>query len=62
VIKSGGTITGEHGDGIARSGYIEMMYGPQVTSIFMAVKKLLDPKFVLNPGKKVPAMVKSGAG
>ena len=62
VIKSGGTITGEHGDGIARSGYIEMMYGPQVTSIFMAVKKLLDPKFMLNPGKKVPAMIKSGAG
>jgi glycolate oxidase len=61
VIKSGGTITGEHGDGIARSCYIEMMYGSEMTSIFAAVKRLLDPGFTLNPGKKVPAMIKNGA-
>ena len=54
VIRSGGTITGEHGDGLARVGYIEMMYGSRITGLFSAVKKLFDPSFTMNPGKKVP--------
>jgi glycolate oxidase len=54
VIKSGGTITGEHGDGLARVGYIEMMYGKQITDLFSRVKSLFDPGFTMNPGKKVP--------
>lgn len=54
VIKSGGTITGEHGDGLARVGYIEMMYGRQITDLFSKVKRLFDPGFTMNPGKKVP--------
>ena len=53
VIRKGGTITGEHGDGIARTNYIEMMYGKPMTSLFSKVKKLFDPTFTLNPGKKV---------
>ena len=53
VIRKGGTITGEHGDGIARTNYVEMMYGKQMTSLFTKVKKLFDPTFTLNPGKKV---------
>lgn len=54
VIKSGGTITGEHGDGLARIGYIEMMYGRELTSLFSKVKNLFDSTFTMNPGKKVP--------
>jgi glycolate oxidase len=54
VIKRGGTITGEHGDGLARTSYIEMMYGKQMSSLFLMVKKLFDPSFTMNPGKKVP--------
>jgi FAD/FMN-containing dehydrogenase len=54
VIKSGGTITGEHGDGLARVGYIEMMYGKELAGLFSKVKRLLDPDFTMNPGKKVP--------
>jgi FAD/FMN-containing dehydrogenase len=54
VTRSGGTITGEHGDGLARVGYIEMMYGKQLVGLFSDVKRLLDPAFMLNPGKKVP--------
>jgi glycolate dehydrogenase FAD-linked subunit len=54
VISSGGTITGEHGDGLARVGYIEMMYGRQLAGMFSKVKRLLDPAFTMNPGKKVP--------
>jgi glycolate oxidase len=53
VILSGGTITGEHGDGLARVGYIEAMYGNAVTALFRQVKDLLDPEHLLNPGKKV---------
>jgi FAD/FMN-containing dehydrogenase len=54
VIKSGGTITGEHGDGLARVGYIEQMYGSKITALFSDVKRLFDPGLLLNPGKKVP--------
>jgi glycolate oxidase len=53
VISCGGTITGEHGDGIARIKYVEFMYGLQIVSIFEQIKKLFDPKFIMNPGKKV---------
>jgi glycolate dehydrogenase FAD-linked subunit len=56
VIKSGGTITGEHGDGLARVEYVEMMYGKQLTALFSRVKKLFDPGFTMNPGKKVPVL------
>lgn len=54
VVQSGGTITGEHGDGLGRVGYIESMYGPAVTALFRKVKELFDPLCILNPGKKVP--------
>jgi FAD/FMN-containing dehydrogenase len=53
AISCSGTITGEHGDGIARTKYIEFMYGSQVVSIFQQIKKIFDPKFIMNPGKKV---------
>ncbi len=53
VVKFGGTITGEHGDGIARRPYIEMVYGKRIPQIFEQVKELFDSRHVLNPGKKV---------
>jgi len=53
VIRTGGTITGEHGDGIARVKYIPFMYGNEIFSIFLQVKKIFDPQFILNPGKKI---------
>ncbi len=54
VIMNGGTITGEHGDGLARVNYIEMMYGKTLTDLFSKIKKVFDPCLILNPGKKVP--------
>lgn len=53
VISYGGTITGEHGDGLARSKYIRRVYGVQLYSLFKQVKKIFDPNLILNPGKKV---------
>jgi FAD/FMN-containing dehydrogenase len=58
VISAGGTITGEHGDGISRVGYIEQMYGKRMTALFRNVKELFDPSYLLNPGKKVPFKTK----
>ncbi|MEK0330217.1 MAG: FAD-linked oxidase C-terminal domain-containing protein [Nitrosopumilus sp.] len=51
VIKLGGTITAEHGDGLARSEFIKMQYGAKNYQIFKEIKKFFDPKNVLNPGK-----------
>ena len=53
VISLGGSITGEHGDGLARSEYIELQYGPKNVQQFKRLKKLFDPSGVLNPGKIV---------
>ncbi|HET6779644.1 MAG TPA: FAD-binding oxidoreductase [Nitrososphaera sp.] len=57
VINGGGTISGEHGDGLTRTCYIEMMYGKRMSSLFSMVKKLFDPSFTMNPGKKVPVQL-----
>lgn len=53
VIRAGGTITGEHGDGLARVKYIESVYGPAIYYLFQDVKKLFDPRCIMNPGKKI---------
>ena len=51
VINIGGTITGEHGDGLARSGFVKMQYGNDTYSAFVKIKRLFDPQNILNPGK-----------
>jgi len=51
VIKLGGTITAEHGDGLARSEFIKRQYGTKNYQIFKEIKKFFDPKNILNPGK-----------
>jgi len=53
VIKIGGTITGEHGDGLARSEYVRKQYGPANYRIFKELKNQFDPENILNPGKIV---------
>jgi FAD/FMN-containing dehydrogenase len=55
VTQNGGTITGEHGDGLGRLPYIGIVYGKEILDVFRRVKELFDPKMILNPGKKVPA-------
>ena len=53
VVQSGGTITGEHGDGISRLPYIPIVYGSNVMRLFEQVKEIFDPEYILNPGKKI---------
>ncbi len=51
VIKQGGTITGEHGDGLARSEFVKIQYGKKNYAVFKELKRFLDPENILNPGK-----------
>lgn len=55
VIKYGGSITGEHNDGLIRTPFLRQMYGNEVYKLFEQVKEILDPQNILNPGKKVDA-------
>ncbi len=50
VASYGGTLSGEHGDGRARSELLPAMYSPEVLDLFARVKGVLDPGAVLNPG------------
>ena len=52
VWKMGGSMTGEHGDGMLRAEYVEKQY-PRTYWIMRELKELFDPKGVLNPGVKV---------
>src|SRR3712207_545936 len=50
VVECGGSISGEHGDGLARSEFLDRMYGPEILRAFAEVKALFDPEGRLNPG------------
>jgi len=51
VLEIGGSITGEHGDGLARSEFVKLQYGNDVYSVFKRIKQEFDPKNILNPDK-----------
>ena len=53
VIAMGGSTSGEHGDGIARSQWLEHLYGPEILASFRGLKEAADPHGILNPGKIV---------
>jgi FAD/FMN-containing dehydrogenase len=53
VFEFGGSMTGEHNDGLIRSPYLEQMYGPTVCNLFREVKNIFDPHGIFNPHKKV---------
>lgn len=50
VASHGGSLSGEHGDGRARSELLSHMYSPAMLNLFGEVKALFDPQDVLNPG------------
>jgi FAD/FMN-containing dehydrogenase/Fe-S oxidoreductase len=49
VVRLGGSVSGEHGDGRARSELLARMYGADVVAVFDEVKAVWDPAGVLNP-------------
>ncbi|MFJ4082715.1 FAD-binding and (Fe-S)-binding domain-containing protein [Streptomyces iakyrus] len=50
VVEHGGTLSGEHGDGRARSELLQVMYSHRMIAAFAAFKKVFDPEGLLNPG------------
>ena len=54
TLSLGGTISGEHGIGLTKAGYIGMELSKKELEIMEAIKKVFDPKNILNPGKIFP--------
>ena len=55
VVEYGGSMSGEHGDGLARSHFNERLFGEQIYGAFKELKAAFDPQGVMNPGKVVDA-------
>lgn len=51
ALKRGGTITGEHGVGLAKKGFLKRQLGDSSYELLRLVKKAIDPENRLNPGK-----------
>jgi FAD/FMN-containing dehydrogenase len=55
VLKYGGSLSGEHNDGLIRGPWLEQMYGPKIVKHFKEVKEIFDPEGLFNPHKKTDA-------
>ena len=53
VLKYGGALSGEHGDGLVRGPFMEKMFGTALYQAFRTVKHTFDPRGQFNPGKIV---------
>jgi FAD/FMN-containing dehydrogenase/Fe-S oxidoreductase len=53
VLKYGGALSGEHGDGMVRGPFVQKMFGPILYEAFRTIKKTFDPEGLFNPGKIV---------
>ena len=51
LMDLGGAMSGEHGDGLVRSEWIESMFGTQIYQALREVKNAFDPDGIMNPGK-----------
>jgi glycolate oxidase len=51
VIELGGTVTGEHGIGLAKAQFMTLEHDPVAMGVMRSIKKLFDPNNILNPGK-----------
>ena len=55
AVRLGGSLSGEHGDGQARGELLGKMYGPELMEAFREFKRIWDPDWKMNPGKKIDA-------
>lgn len=53
ITGANGSISGEHGDGLARSEFVKDVYGSELYQLFVRVKELFDPANIMNPNKKI---------
>ena len=54
-VDAGGTITGEHGVGVDKIGYMPMIFDQASLDAMLAVKEVFNPTGLCNPGKAIPA-------
>lgn len=55
VLKYGGSLSGEHNDGLVRGPWLEEMYGKETLGLFKQAKSIMDPQNIFNPHKKANA-------
>jgi FAD/FMN-containing dehydrogenase len=55
ILKYGGSLSGEHNDGLVRGPWLETMYGTEIVKLFRQAKHSMDPDNICNPHKKVTA-------
>ncbi len=55
VVRHGGSLSGEHGDGRARSELLPFMYSPRMLAAFSNYRRIWDPVGILNPGSLTDA-------
>jgi FAD/FMN-containing dehydrogenase len=55
VLALGGSLSGEHGVGTAKLGFVEQQVGAAQVALMRRLKNAFDPAGILNPGKKIPA-------
>lgn len=56
VVRHGGSLSGEHGDGRARGSLLDTMYSQEIMGMFGEFKRIWDPRGLLNPGIIVDAV------
>ena len=55
LMELDGAMSGEHGDGLVRSEWIESMFGPEIYQALTEIKRAFDPDDIMNPGKIINA-------
>ncbi len=55
VVRHGGSLSGEHGDGQSKGELLPIMYGPELMQAFREFKSIWDPRWKMNPGKIIDA-------
>lgn len=55
ILEYGGTLAGEHNDGMIRGPWLPAMFGNDMYELFKDTKELFDPLYIFNPHKKTDA-------
>ena len=54
VLELGGSLSGEHGIGLAKRDYVDREIGPDALNLMHDIRQVFDPNNILNPGKHLP--------
>jgi len=54
TIELGGTLSGEHGIGLTKAAFLPLEQSPDLIALQQDLKRVFDPKELLNPGKIFP--------